>query len=162
MKGEHGKTTLLVPITMSGGCILVDQLESLTPGFIAQIKGILTTKRYKAATMFVDHYSQLTFAFMQLSTGAEETVWAKKAFKAYAKLHGVMIRHYHANNRRFAQNVWLNAVGSHRRQQTILFCGVGAHHQNGVAEKKIRDLQENARTMMLHASVRWPMAHSVL
>jgi hypothetical protein len=41
------------------------------------------------------------------------------------------------------------------------FCGVGAHHQNGVAEKKIRDIQEAARTMMLHASICWPASQSV-
>jgi hypothetical protein len=32
------------------------------------------------------------------------------------------------------------------------------HHQNGRAEKKIRDLQELARTMILHAQQRWPNA----
>ena len=40
--------------------------------------------------------------------------------------------------------------------QTITFCGVGAHHQNGVAERHIRDITESARTMLLHATHRWP------
>jgi hypothetical protein len=62
-----------------------------TLGFIGQIKGILTIKQYKAATVFVDHFSQLTFVFLQLSTGAEETVKAKKAFEAYAQLHGATV-----------------------------------------------------------------------
>ena len=35
--------------------------------------------------------------------------------------------------------------------QQITFCGVGVHHQNGIAEKKIRDLVENARTQLIHA-----------
>ena len=161
VKGKQGQTTGLVPIMGSGACVSVDQLESPTPGFIGQMKGILTTKRYRVATIFVDHHSQLTFAYLQFSTGAEETVQAKRAFEAYATLHGVSVRHYHADNGRFAENMWLDAVETHRPRQTISFCGVGAHHQNGVAEKKIRDLQENARTMMLHASLRWPMAHSV-
>jgi hypothetical protein len=39
--------------------------------------------------------------------------------------------------------------------------GIGAHHQNGIAEKKVRDIQENARTMMLHAAINWAMAMSV-
>jgi len=42
--------------------------------------------------------------------------------------------------------------------QTISFCAVNAHHQNGVAEKKIRDLQEAARTTLVHAKQRWPSA----
>ena len=41
-----GKQHSLVPVTASGQCMSVDQLESPTPGFIGQIKGILTTKRY--------------------------------------------------------------------------------------------------------------------
>ena len=38
------------------------------------------------------------------------------------------------------------------------YCGVNAHHQNGGAEKRIRDLQEQARKMLLHAECRWPKA----
>ena len=34
-------------------------------------------------------------------------------------------------------------------------CEVGAHHQNGIAEKRIRDLSEGARTSLLHAMQRW-------
>ena len=40
--------------------------------------------------------------------------------------------------------------------QTITFCRVGAHHQNGVAERRIQDITENARTSLLHAAHRWP------
>jgi hypothetical protein len=38
------------------------------------------------------------------------------------------------------------------------FSGVGAHHQNGIAEKRIRDLQDLARSMLIHAMRRWPDA----
>jgi hypothetical protein len=44
-----------------GQCISVDQLESTTPGLIAQIKGWLTKKRYRVATIFVDHFSGLSY-----------------------------------------------------------------------------------------------------
>ena len=44
--------------------------------------------------------------------------------------------------------------------QTISFCGVNAHFQNGVAEKRIRDLTDNARTMLIHAHRCWPEAIS--
>jgi hypothetical protein len=45
--------------TYPGQCVSVDQMESTQAGFIAQLKGRLTTKRYKAATVFVDHFSRL-------------------------------------------------------------------------------------------------------
>eukprot|EP00957_Ditylum_brightwellii_P179142 13648273-Ditylum_brightwellii.AAC.1 len=53
--------------TEPGQVISVDQLESTTPGFVAQLKGILTTKRYKAVTVFIDHFSDATFIYVQES-----------------------------------------------------------------------------------------------
>eukprot|EP00957_Ditylum_brightwellii_P009259 700633-Ditylum_brightwellii.AAC.1 len=87
-----------------GACVLVDQLESTTPGLVAQLKGILTKKRYKSAFVFVDHFPDLTFVYKQERLTSEETVAAKAAFEAFARENGVLIRHYHADNSRFADN----------------------------------------------------------
>ena len=38
------------------------------------------------------------------------------------------------------------------------FCGVNVHHQNGKAERRIRDLTEHAWTSLLHAAHHWPKA----
>jgi hypothetical protein len=43
--------------TAPGQMVSVDQLESSTAGFISQLKGRLTRRRYKAATIFVDNFS---------------------------------------------------------------------------------------------------------
>ena len=40
--------------------------------------------------------------------------------------------------------------------QDLDLCGVGAHHQNGVAERAIRTISTAARAMMLHAMIHWP------
>ena len=40
--------------------------------------------------------------------------------------------------------------------QGITYCGVNAHFQNGIAEKRIRDLQEQARMMLLFVVHKWP------
>jgi Reverse transcriptase (RNA-dependent DNA polymerase) len=45
-----------------------------------------------------------------------------------------------------------------KQGQRLTFCGVGAHHQNGRAEKRIRDIQDLARTSLIHANLRWPDA----
>jgi hypothetical protein len=144
-------------VTKPGDCVSIDQLESNTPGPIAQLKGNPTAKRYKAATIFVDHYtSGLSFVHLQTSTSAEETVEAKDAFERYAASHGVKILHYHADNGRFADNKFRKAVIE--RRQTLSFCGVNAQFQNGMAKGRIRELQDHARTMLIHASKRWPTA----
>ena len=60
--------------------VSVDQLESSTLGFIAQLKGVLITKHYKYATVFVNHFSRLSFIHLQQVLSSEETVQAKHAF----------------------------------------------------------------------------------
>lgn len=143
-------------ITAPGDCVSIDQLESSQPGFIAQLKGSLTRERYHAATIFVDHFSRLSYVYVHRSTTAIETVTAKHAFEQFAKGYGVSIKHYHADNGRFAENLFMADVA--RLGQSITFCGVNAHFQNGIAEKRIRDLQEGARTMILDAKSKWPKA----
>ena len=146
-------------ITDVGQCVSVDQIESFTPGLIAQMKGTPTRDRYRCATVFVDHKSGLGYVHLQRSTGADETIQAKEAFERYALQHGVKVVHYHADNGRFAERKFRDHVDS--RNQTISFCGVGAHFQNGVAERRIRELQESARAMLIHAKTRWPEAVNV-
>jgi len=70
--------------------------------------------------------------------------------------HGVNIKHYHADNGRFKDDLFMKSI--EEKGQTITFCGVGAHHQNGKAEKRIGDLQRRATTLLLHAQRIWPDA----
>ena len=144
-------------IKKAGDCVSVDQLESSTPGLIAQLRGFLTKERYyNCATVFVDHHSGMSFIHLQKSTNARETLEAKAAFEAWSNTFGVQIAHYHADNRRFAERAFLSHCDS--KGQTVSFAGVNAHHQNGVAEKRIRDLQDTARTMLVHAKKKWSKA----
>ena len=39
---------------------------------------------------------------------------------------------------------------------SFLFCGVGAKHQNGVAEQNIKTVAQWARANMLHLAAHWP------
>lgn len=64
--------------------------------------------------------------------------------------------HCHADNAIFDSKAFVEEI--HNCGQTILCCAVNAHHQNGKAEKKIRDLQDLARTNLLHTKQRWPDA----
>lgn len=41
-------------------------------------------------------------------------------------------------------------------KQTITFSGVGAHHQNGIAERAIQTISNMARANMVHATLHWP------
>eukprot|EP00957_Ditylum_brightwellii_P019970 1507774-Ditylum_brightwellii.AAC.1 len=101
--------------TEPGQVISVDQLESTTLDFLAQLKGIFTTKCYKAATVFIDHFSNATFSYMQESLNAKQTLAATSAFKAWAREKGVLIKHYHANNGRQAEKCMRDIQESARK-----------------------------------------------
>jgi hypothetical protein len=109
--------------------------------------------------VFVDHHTDLSYVHLQSSTSAEETLDAKKAFELYAQSHGVSIQHCHADSGRFAEKLWKADI--QRKSQLLTFSGVGAHHQNGRAEKRIRDLQDMARTSLIHANRMWPDAINI-
>jgi hypothetical protein len=119
-------------------------MTSTEAGFYAQMKGKLTKKRYRCATIFVDHYSRLRFIHLQIDNSSVKTVAAKCAFESFAAENGVKIQHYHCNNGRFSNNAFKQACQEQRQQLT--FCGINAHFQNGIAEQAIRNLS------------RWPQA----
>ena len=103
--------------------------------------------------VFVDQFSGYTFVYLQKQLTSEETVMAKHAFESSTNQRGVKILHYHADNGRFAYNTFIADCKAQR--QGLSFCGVNAHFQNGVAERNIRHLQEQARTSLLYAMDKW-------
>jgi hypothetical protein len=81
-------------VTAQGQCISINQLESPMPRLIAQLRGILTKKRYTCcATVFVNQFSKWGYVHLQKLTGADEKIEAKQAFEAVAKTHGITIQH---------------------------------------------------------------------
>jgi hypothetical protein len=124
-------------------CVSVNQMRSTEVGFYVQLKGKLTKKCYKCATVFVDHYIHLHFVHLQLDNFSAKTLTAKLAFEQYAAEHGVKILHYHCNNGQFHDNTFQQAC--HHARQQLIFFGINAHFQNGIAERAIQDLSESMR-----------------
>ena len=123
------------------------------------MKGKLTKQRFTATTIFVDHHSRLGYVHLQSKLPSQDKVEAKQAFEAYCHKHNVTVKHYHADNGRFADNAFIQDVKSNG--QTISYCGVNAHFQNGITEKHTKDISEQAMKQLLHAQARWPEATNV-
>jgi hypothetical protein len=88
---------------------------------------------------------------------SNETLRAKKAFERHASSFTVSIKHYHCDNGSvFRGHAFV--ADCEMKSQGISYCGVYAHHQNGLAEKAIRDLQDSARKQLLFAQARWSEA----
>ena len=156
-KGIKNRRRIL-PATKPGQVVSIDQLESRTLGFVPTHRGTPTLSRYIGATIFVDHYSSFTYVHLMTEMNAATTVAAKQAFERLLHSYGVTVKSYHADNGLFDTKAFrANIQTSH---QNLTFCGVNAHHQNGIAERRIKDITEGARTALLHAAHRWPQAIS--
>ncbi len=126
-----------------GDCVLGDQLESTQPSLIPTYQGSPTTSFHSTGTLFVDHASRLLFFAPHISTGAEEAVPAKHQFELFATGFRHIIQKYHAiNNGIFASKLFRAFCAQHHQQHS--YCGVNAHHQNGIAKRHIRTITEQA------------------
>ena len=115
---------------MPGDGVSVDQIVSAQPGLIPQMSGFLTSKRLWGATTFVDHVSDYVYVHIMQDLTLDETILAKESMEKVMAQAGRYAIHYHADNGRFSDNGFVDAINT--KDQKIKFCGVGAHHQNGI------------------------------
>ena len=106
--------------------------------------------------IFVDHFSNHVHVHLMRSASQDETLADKQAYKRLAATHEVTIRRYHADNGHFSKKAFRAAVND--TNQSISYCGVGAHHQNGISENHIKQLTLTSRTLLLLAKRFWPEA----
>ena len=132
-------------LTKPGQRVGVDQMISAQPGLIPQEKGNLTRERIWACTVFVDYYTIYVFVALLRDLTADSRLATKKEFEHHCSVRGVKVKHYHADNGRFDEPEWINECK--RCKQDLKFCGVGAHHQNGISERKIKDVTIISRTL---------------
>ena len=142
-----------------GDLVAIDQYVHTTPGRIPTLQGGSPQgQRYVGGTIFVDMASGYVAVHHQLSLNAHETLVSKAKYEQHARIANVRIKNYHGDNgifnaRAFTQRIW-------EQGQHITYSGVGAHHQNGAAERAIKTVTYMARSMLLHSAIRWPEVYS--
>jgi len=94
-------------------------------------------------TIYVDHYINLAFTHLQENASKREMLKGKLVFKQFADKSGDKIAHM--------QTVVSFLEDLKTQRQTITYCGVKQHHQNGKAQKRIRDQQEITLITLLQA-----------
>jgi hypothetical protein len=81
--------------------------------------------------------------------------WQSWNLKNYVpELCFVSVTHYQADNSQFSDKEFLAACNN--LNQTIDFCGDGAHHQNGIVKNRNKQLTQTARVLLLHVMRMWP------
>ena len=66
---------------------------------------------------------------------------------------GWTVKHHQADNGRFSDNGFIDAIN--QKYQKINFCGVGAHHQNGIVKNQNKILTTGARALLIHGMRIW-------
>ena len=131
--------------------------------FVSSVKGRLFSgynkgsdeSRYVGGCIFVDHSSSYIHIEFQSSLSSHDTLRAKAAYEAVCRDYGVVPKTYTSDNgKAFTSKDYTEHLS--RFHQITKLAGVGAHHQNAIAERSIRTIMSIARTMMMHAAIHWP------
>ena len=109
---------------------------------------------YAGGCIFVDHATGDVHVEHLLNFTTMETLQAKARYEKRMADMGITVQAYQTDNSIFAARAFINNIES--GLQNIKFSGVGAHHQNGIAEHAIQSILSKARTILMHAAIRWP------
>ena len=127
-------------IASVGECVSTNVLVSITHGIIVNIYGFIMHQHYQYACVFVDYHSDFKYVHILKYKTADEVVEANEDFEAYGESRGVDTKQYHAENILFRSAICMNQCSD--IHQGLTFSGVNFHHQNGIAERRIRSLQD--------------------
>ena len=138
-----------------GQRIFSDQYVSSLPGKNFNGRGHLhSTRGFKGGTVFCDAASSYISIYHQQSFTGHETIESMIAFERESTEVGINIQGYNTDNGVYTAKTLIHKLQSNN--QILRLSGVGAHHQNGVAENAISNISEKARVYMFHAALRWP------
>jgi hypothetical protein len=136
-----------------GDCLLAQHFFSPIPGRLPHTFG-REQNSYTCGSLFVDHASGKIFNFPRIPTMFLETIKSSLRLEAMAQEEGFRIKGYHSDNGIFASPEFKNHCAQHNQKYS--FGGVGAKHQNRVAERNIKTVALWARANMLHLATHWP------
>jgi len=138
---DSQKQTLAHKILKPGQKIFVDQYESSAKGRLPTSKGQESPlDMYCGGTLFYDAASQLIQIVHQVSLGGTDMINAKQQFEREAMQCGVTVEAYHTDNGIFTRQQFRDLLLDANQGHQV--SGVGAHHQNGLAERAIKTIQD--------------------
>jgi hypothetical protein len=128
---------------VQGQCVSVDHFECTAKGRLYESRG-KTTKdsMYQGGCLFIDHASGYVHVEHQVSFSTTDTLRSKHLFERSCLDMGVVVQAYQSDNGVFSSKDFTSEIEKYT--QNIQFSGVGAHHQNGVAERGIGTIMSMA------------------
>ena len=90
-RNTSGQVGQIIKITSTGQCVSVNMLEYPQVGFIAPMKGRLTKKRYRYATVSEYHFLNFKYVHCMSKITSEDTIYSNKMFKKHASGFNVRV-----------------------------------------------------------------------
>ena len=125
-----------------------DHIVSAQPGFIPQAFGRLTNARFWGSVLYADHYLDFSYNHLISGTSSLETLRSKHAYERAVKSNGVNVYSYREDKLRLNDTRFIGDCL--RTGQNMPYCGVETHHQNAVADSKIKEVCYAARTVAIY------------
>ena len=138
-----------------GECTSLDQYVSAFPGRLPNTFGKESPKeKFNGGTIFVDHATSYIYIRNQQSLRVGETLQAKHSYEKFASGFGIKLQKFRADNAPFRSAEF--QADLELKDQHIDYSGVGAHFQNGAAERALQTVTKWARSALLHQLLQWP------
>ena len=100
----------------------LDALTSRNPAIIPQMSGFLTSDRFWAETVFVDHSTSYMYTHLQQGQTLIKSIEEKAAYERMAATFGIRVKKFHTDNGIFAEEGFKSDVSNNN--QTISYCRV--------------------------------------
>eukprot|EP00804_Cyclotella_cryptica_P022545 CCRYP_009449-RA/>CCRYP_009449-RA protein AED:0.37 eAED:-0.02 QI:0/0/0/1/0/0/2/0/345 len=129
-----------------GDFVSADQFVVNTPGRLLSGFGREDDRyRFHGGTIFKDAATGIIWVECQVSLGAGKTVLSKARFEEWLwEMAATEIKHLHSDNGVFTADTFRDDCRTKHQSQS--FSGVGAKHQNLIAERAIQTIMYMART----------------
>ena len=126
-----------------------------TPGRLLNGFGKESSReKFHGGTIFQDAATGFIWVECQVSLGAGETLMSKMHFEEWLwEVAAAEISHLYSDNGIFTSDMF--RADCKQKHQSQSFSGVGAKHQNAMAERAIQTVTYMARTFMVHVSLHW-------
>jgi len=123
-----------------------DGMEAGVPGRPFPTEGLPSKKCLRYVSFWIDHYSKYVYAYFHETKASHELLSSKAEFDSFAARYNVQIRAICADNGVYAAKCFRESCL--KQQQDLSSCAVGAHWQNGIAERFIGTYRDYDRKSM--------------
>ena len=116
-----------------------DQMITPFGGMGIQMRGNLMKAKFFAAMIFLDHWTDNKYIYLQRNFTTLSTMSPKTAYDVLVQSYGYSVQWYHVNNSKYTKPA--SKVDDRQKQQAVSYYGVGHQSQNVITENRYANVK---------------------